>query len=74
MGDPPSSAPAMGEPPTSEATTIDVASAEPAPVESCGATRYTVQCSMPKDHDGAHQHVPPNDGVILSWKPEPPDS
>lgn len=62
------SKPASGEPPSGEPPSGDK---PPAP-ERCTAERYAVQCTMQKDHGGVHQHVPANDGVILSWKHEPP--
>jgi len=40
----------------------------PPSVETCGDLRYGVRCTLPKGHDGLHQHRPVNNGgVMLRW-------
>lgn len=72
IGDPPASDPPVGDPPSHDQPSVEAASVEsPIVAERCSEERYTVRCSMPRDHDGAHQHVPANEGLVLSWKHEP---
>jgi len=40
---------------------------QPPPVESCGDLRYGVRCTLPKGHDGLHQHRPREGGLMLCW-------
>jgi hypothetical protein len=71
IGEPPNNEPPIGDPPSSELSTEEAATVEPpAGEERCSDERYTVQCTMAKDHDGSHQHAPDN-GVVLSWKRDP---